>query len=1189
MQIWDMEKFYNSPSETRALVTGTKKVLCVLASFSNKAMNKTQEQFDNLCNQVGYTTGGNKGSVADFYKENSYNQMTLEVTVVGPVTLSNTLEYYAPEGQWRAFAKAVAVAADPLVDFSQFAVSGRVPTFHIIFAGYGDEAIDNGQQIWSHAWSFSSTSTLDGVVVGDRYSCSPELVGWSGSNMTTIGVLCHELCHTFGAPDYYDTNYGTNGEYPGTGDWDLMASGSYNGSGNNGSCPAHINMHQKIIYGWVNPTTLTTAYTVTNQPNSAENPVAYIIKPYTNNEMYVIENKQKVGFDSYLPGHGLLILHIHNSAASGSCNNTRHPQQAYPVCASATTAIPTSTVSTYGNVDTGGCPFPGTSNKASFTGTSTPRMFRWNGTDGVAVTGKEITDIAENTSAKTVSWKFMGGAAPLTKDIEVSAVTSPVSGQNLSSTEPVVVTLKNNGTTNAASVALQLKVDGGDVATETWTGNLAQNATTDYTFTAEADLSAAGNHSIEVVATLAGDELTTNNTLSVQINNIICHETLPYTQNFESIITTAYDAAGNHPDCWDVYSDNTSYPAPHVIASSGYSYIAYTSQSLFFVNSNAGYNSYAILPEFSGLDNASISFYVKWENTTHGVLKLGYVTNASSLTSASSTFTNLIQIPTSANQTVYTVNLSSYTIPSGARLAFYFYNTGAYYGLIIDDVNIATLPIAKDVEITKISGIESNYNLSATTPVTATLTNNGTNTVTSCNLKLVVDNTLVTTETWTGSLVKDAATDYTFTAKADLSADGNHTVTVIAALSGDEVTANDTASVTVVNTIKDTKNFKKIQSDSDLEDGKDYIIVYENKALGEQDTDNRTAADIVVSGDATTTIFAEDAESTLPYIVKLGKNLDDYTLYDVVNAQYLRPRSDSDIGLQLSETPENWSITVDISGVTATSTAYTSNNMLKFDTQSNIFACYDSGITNTYDVSFYREVLDASPTIPDGIEDIQVCASETVTLPVVEYGMWYKGNDVVTTATETGVYTLVIENPFYTNVASIDINVTINALPEVLCPTDDIEIDNATSLTLEGATPLGGIYSGEYVSEGIFNAEEALIDAGNYEITYSYTDENNCSNSCAFSIKVKIETKNNIVENAKFAVYPNPNNGHFNLDLSAINNAKRYQIIDSKGAIVYEEKIVNKLQQVNINLVAGRYIVKVFTNDKAFVENIVIH
>jgi hypothetical protein len=143
-------------------------------------------------------------------------------------------------------------------------------------------------------------------------------------------------------------------------------------------------------------------------------------------------------------------------------------------------------------------------------------------------------------------------------------------------------------------------------------------------------------------------------------------------------------------------------------------------------------------------------------------------------------------------------------------------------------------------------GIESGYNLSATTPVTATLTNNGTNTVTSCNLKLVVDNTLVATETWTGSLAKDASADYTFTAKADLSVAGNHTITVIAALSGDEVPANDTASVTVFNTIKDTKNFKKIQSDIDLEEDKDYLIVYGNKALGKQDTDSRNATDIVV-------------------------------------------------------------------------------------------------------------------------------------------------------------------------------------------------------------------------------------------------------------------------------------------------------------------------------------------------------
>ncbi|MDR1973130.1 MAG: M6 family metalloprotease domain-containing protein [Bacteroidales bacterium] len=404
----DAETSATGPQKAQAAVLGEKKVLCILASFSNKSFSKTKTDFENLMNQEGYTGGGNAGSVKDFYKENSYGKMSIVVTVAGPVTLPNTTSYYAPDDKNKEFARVAAELADAEVNYADYAVSGRVPTYHIIFAGYGDESIGNDDQIWSHQWGYAAI-TLDGVKVGDRYSCSPELRGGSGSTITAIGVVCHELCHAFGAPDYYDTDYEeSGGEYPGTGNWDLMASGSWNGG--SGNCPAHINMHQKILYGWVDPITLTSATSVTNMPASADSAVAYIIQANANGEHYVLENRQKKKFDSYVPGKGLLIYHVHKNALGGDCDNSSAPQEVYPVCASSSYSKPTSAVESYGTVNGGGCPFPGTSSKTSFGASTTPMMFAWQ-TD-TAVADKPITNIAENTTAKTMSFDFMGGGTP---------------------------------------------------------------------------------------------------------------------------------------------------------------------------------------------------------------------------------------------------------------------------------------------------------------------------------------------------------------------------------------------------------------------------------------------------------------------------------------------------------------------------------------------------------------------------------------------------------------------------------------------------------------------------------------------------------------------------------------------------------------------------------------------------------
>ncbi len=366
-------------------VTGNVKALCVLAAFSNRAFVKTNAEFDALMNQVGYSVGGAKGSVRDYYYENSYGLMKLEVTIVGPVTLPQTTSYYATRGY--EFANEVINLSDPLVDYSEFATNGQVESFHIIFAGYGDEVIEDGQQIWAHVETFETAVIKDGVSLS-RCSCSPELRNDSGSNITYIGVVAHELGHVFGAPDYYDID---DSGYTGSGNWDLMAGGTWNDMGRQ---PATINPYQKIQFGWITPQILTTGSTISNMPASANSPVIYKITVNASGEHYLLENKQQVSFDTSLPGHGLLIWHIAANVASNAPNDS-HPLQVYPVCASSTTAIPTNIPSSYGAINTTGCPFPGRSGKTEFSDSSTPQAFTWTDLEGI---GKAIINITENAN-----------------------------------------------------------------------------------------------------------------------------------------------------------------------------------------------------------------------------------------------------------------------------------------------------------------------------------------------------------------------------------------------------------------------------------------------------------------------------------------------------------------------------------------------------------------------------------------------------------------------------------------------------------------------------------------------------------------------------------------------------------------------------------------------------------------------
>lgn len=422
LQVWQIADQAKSAPAPKA-TTGKAKAICAIIQFPDKELTYSQDEFYQLMNQVGYNKGGQKGSVRDYYFENSYGQLELEVTVAGPYTSNFNHSYYENraselviEAARKAFKEEDINPEDYDNDKNYY-----IDTFHLIFAGYGAESTGEGiGNIWSHKSSFSQITF--GNVFLNTYSCSPELRGASGTNLTYIGVICHELCHVFGAPDFYDTNYATGGSYDGTGSWDLMANGSWNGGG---AVPSHINMYQKIDFGWVDAKELVESEAIMDMPNSAENPVAYIVKTTKPNDYYVLENRQKVGYDAYVPGTGLLIYHVNilSSHIKNNNPNNTHPQRVYPVHAGATYDIPSASKSSY-NVNSARTPFGEYSKKTAFSSTSKPQMFTWNGSAGLAVEDKPISDIREDN--KMISFLFGDAKYPFVIELKVGVKNDQV-------------------------------------------------------------------------------------------------------------------------------------------------------------------------------------------------------------------------------------------------------------------------------------------------------------------------------------------------------------------------------------------------------------------------------------------------------------------------------------------------------------------------------------------------------------------------------------------------------------------------------------------------------------------------------------------------------------------------------------------------------------------------------------------
>ena len=353
---------------------GSPKIPVILVGFKDKEFSKTNAQFTAMLNTPGYSENNAIGSVWDYFNENSHGQFTPVFEVLGPVTLDNEMSYYgrntsSQQGSDEKPEMALVHAAQKLdssVDFSRYDNNhdGVVDFVMFYYAGFDEAQSGITNNIWSHAWYLSSSSyassqrTFDSVKL-DRYFCTAELKGYTGSTMCSIGTTCHEFAHTLGLPDFYDSNGTTNGSAANMYDLDLMASGSYNGDS---TTPPYLNAEEVTEIGWMSDIPeLSTSGSVTlsavNYPN-ATNYSAYMTKTSVSNEYFVYECRGGQRWDASIPT-GLLVYHVDKSSnvISGSItaysvwsSNKVNAYSAHPCCYVVPASNPTSTAAQSGSM-----------------------------------------------------------------------------------------------------------------------------------------------------------------------------------------------------------------------------------------------------------------------------------------------------------------------------------------------------------------------------------------------------------------------------------------------------------------------------------------------------------------------------------------------------------------------------------------------------------------------------------------------------------------------------------------------------------------------------------------------------------------------------------------------------------------------------------------------------------------------
>ena len=329
--------------------TGDKRGLVILVSFPDRELLYDSAEYHNYFNQPGYSRFGMTGSVHDYFMAQSYGQFNLSFDVIGPVTVSQPFAYYGSNsteagGTDRHPGQMVSEAvllADPDVNFADYDWDGDgyVEQVVLVYAGYSEaQSPGNPSLLWPHEWSLSAAGDYgdgggslfrDGVWV-DTYACSSELRDSTGTALDGIGTACHEFSHCLGLPDLYDTDR-TDGSGYGMSMWSVMDEGMYAGRDYCGTTPSGYTSYERMCCGWLRPEILTDPCIVTGMPALAQEPRAYILyNGGYKDEYYLLENRQRVGWDTWLPGHGMLVLHVDYDADAWNGNRVNadnlHPR-----------------------------------------------------------------------------------------------------------------------------------------------------------------------------------------------------------------------------------------------------------------------------------------------------------------------------------------------------------------------------------------------------------------------------------------------------------------------------------------------------------------------------------------------------------------------------------------------------------------------------------------------------------------------------------------------------------------------------------------------------------------------------------------------------------------------------------------------------------------------------------------------
>ena len=399
---------------------GDVNIAVLLVQFKDEKFTYSKDDFNNLLNTKDFVyenpIANSIGSARDYFVAQSDGKFRPNFILTDVVTLDNNMSYYGGNDASDDDKKPTYMVREGIqkADAAGFDFSvcdnngdGEVEFIYCIYAGYSESYNADANTIWPHQWQLSAqvgSITVDGVKC-DTYACSGELVynesyeSKIGRTMAGIGLICHEFSHCLGLHDIYDTTY-KSGNW-GMDYWDVMDQGNYVAEG---YVPVGYSAYQRDFCGWRELVEINTKGAYSMKPLT-QGGVAYkVVNEANKDEYYILENRKQEGWDKYLFGSGMLVIHVDylkSAWESNKINTTKnHPRY---------TIIPADNeLLAYGNNNSKeftaslkGDVWPGTSGNTELTNTSIPAAKVYAGD----YMNKPITDIKYQNDV--ISFNFM--------------------------------------------------------------------------------------------------------------------------------------------------------------------------------------------------------------------------------------------------------------------------------------------------------------------------------------------------------------------------------------------------------------------------------------------------------------------------------------------------------------------------------------------------------------------------------------------------------------------------------------------------------------------------------------------------------------------------------------------------------------------------------------------------------------